>query len=101
MCGICGLYSPSYAPQPPLVDAMRARIAHRGPDEGSSDALGDCLLGQQRLCVVDPAKSFQPVANETGDVVGVYNGDLYNVDELRGKLAGAGHEVRGYGDTPV
>ena len=40
MCGICGLYSPSGAPPPAVVDAMRARIRHRGPDQGSTDAFG-------------------------------------------------------------
>src|SRR5436305_7189141 len=101
MCGICGLYSPSHPPLASLVDDMRARIAHRGPDEGSSDAVGDAVLGHQRLCVIDPEKSFQPVASESGDVVAVFNGELYNFHELRDDLAARGHEVRGYGDTPV
>ncbi|HVS85979.1 MAG TPA: asparagine synthetase B, partial [Gaiellaceae bacterium] len=100
MCGICGLLSPSGAPPlPEHVDAMRARIRHRGPDQGSTDALGACVLGHQRLCVVDPEQGFQPVANETGDVTAVFNGELYNFPELRAGLAG--HDVRGKGDTPV
>ena len=78
---------------------MRARIRHRGPDEGSTDALGACVLGHQRLRVLDPEQGFQPVANETGDVTAVFNGELYNFPELRAGLAG--HEVRGQGDTPV
>jgi asparagine synthase (glutamine-hydrolysing) len=99
MCGICGLYSPSQRPQAALVDAMRARIAHRGPDEGSADAFGPCVLGHQRLRVIDPEQGYQPVSNETGDVVAVFNGELYNFAELREQLAG--HEIRGRGDTPV
>jgi asparagine synthase (glutamine-hydrolysing) len=101
MCGICGLYSPSRPAQPALVDEMRARIAHRGPDEGSTDAFDDCVLGHQRLQVIDPEQGFQPVANETGDVVAVFNGELYNFEELRDGLAQTGHRVRGRGDTPV
>ncbi|HET8528146.1 MAG TPA: asparagine synthase (glutamine-hydrolyzing) [Gaiellaceae bacterium] len=101
MCGICGLYSPSHPPQLRLVDDMRARIAHRGPDQGSSDSFGACVLGHQRLAVVDPELGYQPVANETGDVVAVFNGELYNFGELRDELARSGHEVRGRGDTPV
>jgi asparagine synthase (glutamine-hydrolysing) len=101
MCGICGLYSPSHPPQPSLVDAMRARIAHRGPDQGSSDAFGPCVLGHQRLAVLDPELGYQPVANETGDIVAVFNGELYNFGELRDELGRSGHEVRGRGDTPV
>ena len=101
VCGICGLYSPSGQPPPPLVDGMRARIRHRGPDQGSTDAFGPCVLGHQRLQVLDPELGYQPVANETGDVVAVFNGELYNFPELRRELAASGHEVRGRGDTPV
>jgi asparagine synthase (glutamine-hydrolysing) len=80
---------------------MRARIRHRGPDEGSTDAFDACVLGHQRLAVLDPALGFQPVANETGDVVAVFNGELYNFPELRQQLGELGHDVRGSGDTPV
>ena len=80
---------------------MRARIRHRGPDQGSTDALGACVLGHQRLQVIDPELGYQPVANETGDVTAVFNGELYNFAELRDDLASRGHEVRGRGDTPV
>ncbi len=80
---------------------MRARIRHRGPDQGSTDALGACVLGHQRLVVVDPELGYQPVANETGDVIAVFNGELYNFPALREELAARGHDVRGRGDTPV
>jgi asparagine synthase (glutamine-hydrolysing) len=101
VCGICGLYSPSAEPPAPLVDDMRALIRHRGPDQGSTDGFGPCVLGHQRLQVLDPELGYQPVANETGDVVAVFNGELYNFPELREQLAARGHEVRGRGDTPV
>ncbi len=80
---------------------MRARIRHRGPDQGSTDAFGACVLGHQRLQVIDPELGYQPVANERGDVVAVFNGEIYNFPELRRELAANGHEVRGRGDTPV
>ncbi|HEY6068877.1 MAG TPA: asparagine synthase (glutamine-hydrolyzing) [Gaiellaceae bacterium] len=99
MCGIAGLYSPGSAPNPELVDAMRASIVHRGPDEGSTDAFGRCVLGHQRLRVLDLATGYQPVANETSDVVAVYNGEAYNFRQLREELRG--HEIRGTGDTAV
>ena len=101
MCGICGLYSPSGEPQATLVNGMRARIRHRGPDQGSTDAFGSCVLGHQRLQVIDPKLGYQPVASESGTVVAVFNGELYNFPELREELAARGHEVRGRGDTPV
>jgi asparagine synthase (glutamine-hydrolysing) len=80
---------------------MRARIRHRGPDQGSTDTFGPCVLGHQRLRVIDLEQGFQPVANERSDVVAVFNGELYNFPELRQELAQAGHEVRGTGDTAV
>jgi len=99
MCGICGLYGGNGAPSVAHVDAMRARIRHRGPDQGGSDAFGPVVLGHQRLCVIDLETGEQPVANERGDIVAVFNGELYNFPELRRELSA--HEVRGTGDTPV
>jgi asparagine synthase (glutamine-hydrolysing) len=99
VCGIAGLYSPAGAPNPELVDAMRAALVHRGPDEGSTDAFGQCVLGHQRLKVIDLESGYQPVSNEAGDVVAVFNGEAYNFMSLRDQLGG--HEVRGTGDTPI
>ena len=78
---------------------MRAALVHRGPDEGSTDALGHCVLGHQRLKVIDLESGYQPVSNEAGDVVAVFNGEAYNFMSLRDQLGG--HDVRGTGDTPV
>ena len=80
---------------------MRARIRHRGPDQGSTDAFGACVLGHQRLQVIDPELGYQPVTSEQGDIVAVFNGELYNFPELRDELEGRGHDVRGHGDTAV
>ena len=78
---------------------MNAALVHRGPDEGSVDAFGRCVLGNRRLRVIDLETGSQPVANEAGDVVCVFNGEIYNFRELRAGLGA--HEVRGTGDTPV
>jgi asparagine synthase (glutamine-hydrolysing) len=99
MCGICGLLAPSGRPDPALVERMNAALVHRGPDEGSVDSFGRCVLGHRRLQVIDLATGSQPVANEAGDVIAVFNGELYNFRALRTALAE--HEVRGTGDTPV
>ena len=101
MCGICGLLAPSGRPDPALAERMNAALLHRGPDEGSVDQFGRCVLGHRRLQVIDLATGSQPVANEAGDVVAVFNGELYNFQNLRDELAAAGHQVRGSGDTPV
>src|ERR671936_297597 len=99
VCGIAGLYSPTGAPNPELVDAMRAAIVHRGPDEGSTDSYGRCVLGHQRLKVIDLDTGYQPVSNEASDVAAVFNGEIYNFRALRDELHG--HDVRGTGDTPI
>ena len=80
---------------------MRASLVHRGPDEGSTDGFGACVLGHQRLRVLDLEQGWQPVENEDGTVVAVFNGELYNFPELRARLGARGHDVRGTGDTPV
>src|SRR5919204_6442176 len=101
MCGICGLLAPSGRPDPALVERMNASLVHRGPDEGSVDPFGRCVLGHRRLQIIDLVTGSQPVANEAGDVVAVFNGELYNFPALRDELAAGGHNVRGTGDTPV
>jgi asparagine synthase (glutamine-hydrolysing) len=101
VCGICGFLAPQGTPDPDLVERMNATLLHRGPDEGSVDAFGRCVLGNRRLRIIDLVTGSQPVENETGDVVAVFNGEIYNFPELRELLVAHGHEVRGTGDTPV
>ena len=101
MCGICGIVSPSGPPDPALVERMNDALVHRGPDDGSVDAFGRCVLGHRRLKIVDLETGYQPVANEAGDVVAIFNGELYNFPELRRDLEAKGHQIRGTGDTPV
>ena len=101
MCGICGLVTLTGRDRRADVDAMRAALVHRGPDDGSTDEYGACVLGHQRLRVLDLETGWQPVESEDGEVVAVFNGELYNFPELRERLAARGHTVRGTGDTPV
>ena len=80
-----------------MCDAIR----HRGPDEGGAERVDDCVLGIRRLSIIDLQTGSQPVRNETGEVVVVFNGEIYNFQELRAELAAHGHEVGGTGDTPI
>src|SRR5262245_56312554 len=100
MCGICGLLGRD-APDPAEVERMNGAIVHRGPDHGAVEAHGRCVLGYRRLAVVDLATGDQPIANERGDVVAVFNGEVYNFHELRRELEALGHEIRGTGDSPL
>src|SRR5437868_1352353 len=100
MCGICGLLGRE-APDPGLVELMNGAIVHRGPDHGTVEAHGRCVLGYRRLSIIDLATGDQPVRNETGEIVAVFNGELYNFRELRRELEALGHEIRGTGDSPL
>ena len=103
VCGICGLLRPVEA-GPDDVAIVRAAgdaIRHRGPDHGATAPLGRCTLGYRRLSVIDLATGDQPVANEDGSVVAVFNGEIYNYRALRAELEGKGHDLRGTGDTPT
>src|SRR5262249_19133658 len=97
---ICGLLGKN-APDPELVERMNASIVHRGPDHSAVGAFGRAVLGYRRLAVVDLQTGDQPVESERGDVVAVFNGELYNFRELRRELEEKGHEIRGTGDTPL
>jgi asparagine synthase (glutamine-hydrolysing) len=99
VCGIAGLIARDGTPDPALVERMTAALVHRGPDDGSVDAFGRCVLGHRRLKVIDLDTGYQPVENESGSVACAFNGELYNFRELRAELRG--HEVRGTGDTAV
>jgi asparagine synthase (glutamine-hydrolysing) len=100
MCGICGILAPNgAAADAAAVDAMRAALVHRGPDEGGTWIDGRCALGIQRLRVVDLLSGQQPVTDESGRITVVMNGELYNFRELRERLGA--HEIRGTGDTAV
>ena len=80
---------------------MTDALVHRGPDSGGVTALGRCVLGHRRLRVVDLETGEQPATNENGDVVAVFNGELYDFQDVRRDLAARGHDVPGTGDTAV
>lgn len=80
---------------------MTEALVHRGPDSGGITAVGRCVLGHRRLRVVDLATGEQPATNESGDVVAVFNGELYDFQDIRRGLHDGGHVVPGTGDTAV
>jgi asparagine synthase (glutamine-hydrolysing) len=83
------------------VRAAADAIRHRGPDHGVVGQWGRCALGNRRLRVIDLATGDQPVSNEDGSVVAVFNGELYNFRQLREELEQQGHTLTGTGDTPT
>jgi asparagine synthase (glutamine-hydrolysing) len=103
MCGIvgvCNLYGEPVSTD--LLKRMTDIIAHRGPDGEGHYADGPVGLGHRRLAVIDLSPAGQqPMANETGDVVITYNGEVYNFQELRAELEARGHRFRSRTDTEV
>ena len=80
---------------------MTEALVHRGPDSGGVTALGRCVLGHRRLSIVDLETGDQPAVNESGEVVAVFNGELYDFQDVRRDLVDRGHTVPGTGDTAV
>src|SRR2546421_1799062 len=101
MCGIAGIHAPGGEADPQLVAAMVRGLVHRGPDgDGFFDAAG-VALGMRRLAIIDPEHGHQPLRDESGDVVAVFNGEIYNHAELRAGLEARGHRLRSGSDGEV
>ena len=98
MCGIYGVVGPA---SDTLVGGMGATLAHRGPDGDGTRTVGDATLGCRRLAIIDVAGGAQPLTNETGDVVVVCNGEIYNHATLRDRLTARGHRFRTRSDAEV
>lgn len=99
MCGICGwVGAPADSER---LDAMVEALTHRGPDDRGTIAGDQVSLGMRRLSIVDRAGGRQPLANEDGSVVVVFNGELYTHRELRRGLEARGHHFRTSSDAEV
>ena len=102
MCGICGaVHFGGDAPSSEGLEAMKGLLHHRGPDEGGSWIEGAAALGHRRLSIIGVSDGAQPLANEDGNVVTVFNGEIYNHRELRERLDRAGHRFATRTDTEV
>ena len=98
MCGIAGVLSASGRD---AIVAMTDALAHRGPD-GTGYYHDDMIaLGHRRLSIIDLATGAQPIANETGELQLICNGEIYNSPELRQQLRGRGHKFRTSTDVEV
>jgi asparagine synthase (glutamine-hydrolysing) len=103
MCGICGFYQ--YKAQRPVeaqvLQGMLHVLRHRGPD-GSGTYLDQHLaLGMRRLSIIDLEGGNQPITNEDGSILTVFNGEIYNYRQLRELLIKRGHKLITSSDTEV
>jgi asparagine synthase (glutamine-hydrolysing) len=100
MCGICGIVERDGAsPDSRVLEGMNQRILHRGPDEGGSWIEDRAGLAMRRLAIIDLIGGHQPMFNEDGSVAIVFNGEIYNYQELRPELEAAGHRLATHSDT--
>ena len=92
MCGFVGfLNTPELREPDRVLRAMADRIAHRGPDDADYYRDDRISLGFRRLSIIDLAGGRQPLRNEDGSKVLVFNGEIYNYQALREDLLQRGH----------
>ncbi|MHB1543528.1 MAG: asparagine synthase (glutamine-hydrolyzing) [Gammaproteobacteria bacterium] len=100
MCGIVGGWTTRWIPE--CTDAALDALRHRGPDGQGEYADGPIWLGHTRLAIIDLSPSgHQPMLSDDGQVVLVYNGEIYNYRELRAELEAEGIHFRGTSDSEV
>ena len=99
MCGICGvLRLDGAAPDRDLCARMNERLRHRGPDGDVVHVEGPAALAMRRLAIIDVEHSRQPLRDESGSLLLIGNGEIYNYRELRRRLQDDGHRLRTEGD---
>jgi asparagine synthase (glutamine-hydrolysing) len=103
MCGICGkfAFSRDERVEKALVQTMLDTIKHRGPDGEGVYTSGQVGLGHRRLAIIDLNTGQQPLSNEDGTIWIVFNGEIYNYQELRQGLIAQGHHFKTQSDTEV
>jgi asparagine synthase (glutamine-hydrolysing) len=103
MCGITGvLHFNGDSAAPVILKRMTDAIAHRGPDGEGFYFDGPLGLGHRRLAIIDlSVAGHQPMATEDGRFVIVYNGEIYNFQELRIELEALGHRFHSRTDSEV
>ncbi|HNS91408.1 MAG TPA: asparagine synthetase B, partial [Thauera sp.] len=103
MCGIAGLFDTRGKRdfERALMQRMNDVQHHRGPDEGGYHFEPGVALAHRRLSIIDLATGQQPLFNEDGSVAVVFNGEIYNFQELVPELEALGHVFHTRSDTEV
>jgi asparagine synthase (glutamine-hydrolysing) len=101
MCGIAGFvkFSSDARVDPALLRAMATAMFHRGPDADGFHERGRVGFAFRRLAIIDRAGSNQPIHNEDRSISIVFNGEIYNFQDLRAQLLAKGHRFTTAGDT--
>jgi len=97
MCGIIGFNFDDKH----LAKRMCDVIIHRGPDDEGYYSNDDITLGHRRLSIIDLKTGHQPIFNEDDSIVVIFNGEIYNFQELRNDLEKKGHKFKTATDTEI
>ena len=104
MCGICGVlhFDSSRSAQQDVLERMAHTIRHRGPDDEGYYADGPLGVAHKRLSIIDlSSAAHQPMTKEDGRLWIIFNGEIYNYQELRQQLVQRGHKLQSNSDTEV
>jgi asparagine synthase (glutamine-hydrolysing) len=101
MCGICGIvnFNATEPVDRQVLQSMTSAQAHRGPDDHGYFVEQNVGLGHRRLSIIDLSGGKQPMFNEDGSVVVVFNGEIYNYADLSSDLVSRGHRFTTRSDT--
>jgi asparagine synthase (glutamine-hydrolysing) len=99
LCGIVGFTHKSWLPESGRIERATAALIHRGPDQQGTLQSSLCSLGATRLKIIDLASGDQPILSDDKDVAIVFNGEIYNHQELRLELQQLGHTFHSHCDT--
>jgi asparagine synthase (glutamine-hydrolysing) len=100
MCGLCG-FTGEIIDRDAIVKNMTDVITHRGPDSSGVYIDSDIAMGFRRLSIIDLDQGDQPIYNEDGSLVVMFNGEIYNYQQLREILVAKGHQFSTNTDTEV
>ena len=100
MCGFVGFCSKDVKDKN-VIKEMNNQIIHRGPDSDGYYFDKDVNFGFRRLSIIDLHEGSQPILNEGGDTAIIFNGEIYNYQELREDLVAKGYKFKTHTDTEV
>ena len=100
MCGFVGFCSKNVKDKN-VIKEMNNQIIHRGPDSDGYYFDKDVNFGFRRLSIIDLHDGSQPILNESGDTAIIFNGEIYNYQELREDLVAKGYKFKTHTDTEV
>jgi asparagine synthase (glutamine-hydrolysing) len=103
MCGICGIINLTGSPaDEQLLKPMMRSMKHRGPDDEGTFTEGNVALGFVRLSIIDLSSAgHQPMLSDDGNLVLIFNGEIYNYLEIKDELIKLGHHFKSRTDTEV